>query len=368
MKLLIAGNLANTGYFLTSSLRGSEIIADLLMEKDPKFTSDPINTGELQNRKYPNWIKFVDKNRNWKREIVKIMRSYDLISAATEFPIFAMFSLKPYIAIATGSDLRELAQSNKLKGIALRRAYRKAKVVVFTDPDLLKSVEKLKLKNAVYIPPIRDFDKFPVPKKNNNFPKGKFIFFHPTNHIWEIKKNDIFLKAFIRLAKNRNDVYLIAISRGEDADKSFNLLNNSGIEGKFEFLSKSLSQEGLISYFQNCDVAVDQFGVGSFGSLGIEAMSMGKPLISFIDEKIYEKLYEQKPPVLSSNTEDGIYEILLKLVNEKQFCENLGKQSCEWIKKFHSNKDLVKKYINLYQLVNEKNDFSEIKLSLIKKN
>ena len=44
MKLLVAGNLANTGYFLASKLREAGISAELLMERNPDFVSDPLNT------------------------------------------------------------------------------------------------------------------------------------------------------------------------------------------------------------------------------------------------------------------------------------------------------------------------------------
>jgi len=367
VKLLIAGNLANTGYFLASKLREVGVNADLLMEKNPEFMSDPLNTGELSG-KYPDWIKFWDKNQHWKTTIVFTMRKYDLISAATELPIFALLSLKPYIALATGSDLRELAHHNNLKGRLLRKAYRNAKVVIFTDPDLIKSTEILKLKNAVYLPPLRDFKKFKKPDKKIALPQEKFIFFHPTNHIWKLKKNEIFLKAFVRLTKERDDVFLITIKKGSDADKSIKLLRDSVKEENYRILPEVLNQSDMSFYYQNCDVVVDQFGLGSIGSIGLEGMYFAKPVVAFINENVYSKLYDEIPPILSSNTENEVYEFIKKLIESTEFCVTIGQKSSDWITKFHSKEKTLKKYLLLCNLVSQGRHFNDLKKALYKNN
>jgi len=358
MRLLIAGNLANTGYYLVSKLKEYGIYVDLLMEKNPTFANDPRNTDELTNDQYPLWIKFWDWKKNWKFQIIKIMRKYDLISAATELPIFALFSLKPYIAIATGSDLFFLAKSKSLRGFLLRLAYRRARVVVYTLPSHRTNVELLKLKNAIFLPLFRNFNKSFVKVKKNY--KEKFVFFHPTSHRWESKGNDLFLKAFMRLCKTRDDVFLILINRGEDAEKSIKLLKDANMDEKFEILPHTLSQDELYSYYNACDVVVDQFIVGSFGLTGLEVLNLGKPLVCFIDEEAYEMSYGLKPPVLSSNNEEGIFQILIKLLEDKQYCNEISEKSLNWFQKFHAEENLIKKYIELYTQVHEGKRYQEI--------
>jgi glycosyltransferase involved in cell wall biosynthesis len=363
LHLLIAGNLANTGYYLTAKLREFGIEADLLMQKDPPFASDPKNTGKLSESKYPDWIKIFDKQRRWKRKIIKTMKCYDLISAATEFPIFALFSNKPYVAVATGSDLYYLAQSRSLKGFLLRLAYRKAKVVVFNLPSHLEYVNKLKLKHALFLPLFREFPKLDKGKIREKM-KNKFIFFHPTSQIWKIKRNDIFLKAYVELCKSRNDVYLILINRGEDSFKTSEFLKKASIEGKYEILPSTLNQVELASYYQLCDVVIDQFGVGSVGFIGLESLNFGKPLVSYIDTTAYQKLYGEKPPILSSNSEEEVYQYLKKLVEDRCFYDDISERSRQWIFKFHSEDELIKKYWQLYTMVNERKKFEEIAFHL----
>lgn len=352
-KVLIAGNLANTGYYLASKLREYGMQVDLLMEENPDFVSDPITTGELKENNYPDWIKFWKKNGNVKWRIIRIMRKYDIIGAATELPIFAMFSFRPFIAIATGSDLRELAKSNSLRGKLLRKAYKKAKMVIYTDPDLKKSSDFLGLKNSVYCPPIRDFSKF-TRQKESNKKQNKIIFFHPTSHIWRIKRNDLFIKSYIKLAKKNDNIVLVLIKKGEDFEKSLLLLKNANIEGKYVVLPKPLDQNELGNQYLNCDIVVDQFGVGSLGSIGLEAMYFGKPVLAFIFEDIYKELYGEKPPVLCAQNEGDIENILEKIVNDQEYIKELGEKSKQWLEKYHSPDIIINKYASYFKRILEK--------------
>lgn len=346
MNILIAGNLANTGFYLTSQLINNKINAELLMENNPKFESDPKNSGFFEGM-YPNWIRFFDKKKSWKFQIIKIMKRYDIIGAATEFPIFALFSFKPFVAIATGSDLYELAHKKSLKGLLLKLAYKKAKVVVFTLPSQISYVKKLKLKNATFLPLFRKEVK--SNKELQVEERKKFVIFHPTNHLWDFKKNDIFLKSFIKLAKSRDDVFLITINRGVDAEKSIELLKNADIEGKYEIISKTLNQDQLYEYYQNCDIVADQFGIGSFGYIGQEILKLGKPLMCYIEKDNYEKLYGEKPPVLSSQNVDELVMLMNEVITDKTKYQKVSLESKRWYEKYHSETVLIKKYISLFK-------------------
>ncbi len=350
MRLLVAGNIANTGFYLTSKLREKGISADLYMEKNPNPTSDPKNTGKLAGE-YPEWIKFWDREKNWKRNLVLTMRKYDLISAATELPIFAQFSLKPYVAVATGSDLSLLSQSKSIKGMLLRSGYRRAKVVVYNLPTHLQPAKNLKLKNAVFLPLFREYQ---MPETNgitDRKIKDKFIFFHPTSQRWNIKNNHLFLKAFVRLSKSYENVFLILINRGEDAGKTIDFLSNAGIDDKFKILPDTLNQKEMLKYYNSCDAVVDQFGVGAFGFTGLEVLNIGKPLVCYIKKDVYETLYGEAPPVLSSNNEEEVYNLLKDLVEGKELCEKLSYDSQKWMQKYHSPDSLISKYIKLYEMV-----------------
>ncbi len=92
-KILIAGNMVNQGFVTFSKLRERGVNVELLMEKNPKTTNDPAYLDSNLKDNYPDWINFFDKkNRNWKFDIIRLMKKFDLIHAWVEFSIFASFS------------------------------------------------------------------------------------------------------------------------------------------------------------------------------------------------------------------------------------------------------------------------------------
>jgi len=359
LKLLIAGNLANYGYFLTKCIREYGVNAHLLMEKYPIISSDP-KQFESNLIDYPSWIKFWDnRNRNWKFQIIREMRNFDLIQSSTELPIFGLFSGKSNISFATGSDIIELAQKNTIKGRLLRIAYRKSKAVIFSGPYMYDSIKKIKIKKALFIPQIWDFGKF----SNNKYEisKSEFIIFHPTSHIWKTKGNDIFIKSFIQLAKKYPQIHLQLIRRGIDFQKTEKLLKEKNMEKRITIIPNVVSQNKLIEYYNKSNVIVDQFKVGSTGLIGLEAMACEKPLIQFINEDLYKKFYQEMPPILNANTEEKICVKLSELIEDNMLCKKIGKRSKEWLMKYHSNEKTIKKFIYVYDAIYNNTNILEIK-------
>jgi len=359
MKFLIAGNLANNGYNLARLLRKKGFLADLLTNKSSKKYDDPKAFDE-NLKEYPDWIKFWDNSKwNWKYEIIRMMRKYDLIQASTELPIFSLISAKPYVVFTTGSDIIELAHKNSIKGFFLREAYKKAKVLIFSGPYMYPSIVKLNLKKALFLPLLWDYEKFsPSEKKSDD--ETKFTIFHPTGHRWDQKRNDIFLRAFIRLANERNNVRLIMVKNGPDFQKSKKILEQKNLRGKLTIIPNPIPQKNMKFYYDQADVVVDQFVVGSTGLIGQEAMACEKPLIQFVNEELYQKFYPEVPPIMNASTEKQIYEKLVQLIEDRSLGRKLGKKSREWLLKYHDVEKIIKKYICVYHSVYNKMNFEKI--------
>lgn len=360
-RVLVAGNLANYGYNFTKLLRNQGIDANLLMQRFPGSLQDP-KLFEKDMNKYPEWIRFWNNHdKRWKIEVIQIMREYDLIHATTELPIFAMFSGKPFVVFPTGDDINELAFKKTLKGILLKLAYKKAKAVIYAGPYMHEAVQRLKLKNAIFIAPPWNYTKFtPATTINEN---KKCVFFHPTHHIWRSKRNDTFLRAYARLCKEREDVHLVLINRGEDFEKSINLLKDPSCQGKYEILPATVSQNEMPKLYNNADFIVDAFTGGSTGLIGQEAMASGKPLISYINKDLYQFLYGSIPPILSCSTEEEVLSILRKAVDNKHEYREIGTKSREWILKYHNPDNQIKKFIFIYESI-----LQNVDLELIRKN
>ena len=358
MRVIIAGNLVNTGYYIAKLLRTKGIDAELLMKKNDLLINDPKTFDNIIE--YPDWVRFWDGTReDWAFRIIKIMRKYDIIHASTELPIFSLFTGKPYLAMATGADLYELAHENSLKGVLLRQAYKKARVVVFTGTFMNPSINKLRIRNALFIPLLWDYTKF-SPNRNITNDSEKTIIFHPTNQDWNDKGNDKFLRAFVRLTKKFDNVHLILIKRGRDFESSMKILNNNYSQGKFTILPQTLAQKDLSEWYNKVDIVVDQFIVGSIGLIGQEAMACEKPVINYIDKELHEKWYGEIPPIINAHTEDEIYYSLLQLVNDRNMIRKIGAESRKWLLKHHNPDLIIRKYISIYNAIQNNAKFQTI--------
>jgi len=257
MKVLLAGNLVNLGYTLSRELRKVGIESELIMERNPHGISDPKTFDPNLLSKYPNWIKFIDRNKSgWKRGIIKTMRDrkYDLIHAYTEYPIFAYVSRRRFIANPTGSDLRELAFSNSLRGILLRRAYHRAKVVVASSPEVIELLSKLKVKHTIFLPVLMDLSFF---KPNEHSSKlDKFTIFHPVNLDWKVKGNDKLIRGFAKFVKEFPQSLLIIVDRGIDSQRTHELVRKLELENNVQFVKGPLNYHELLNYYQKSEQVV----------------------------------------------------------------------------------------------------------------
>jgi glycosyltransferase involved in cell wall biosynthesis len=318
MKILVAGNLVNHGEYHTKLLREKGVDADLL--------------------------KYDTNKPGWKIDVIKTMRKYDLIHASTELPIFAMLSRKPYVATTTGSDMTELANQKSLKGRMLRMAYRKARKVIFLSPNIYQYTKKLKLRNQMFLPIIPDLSFFSPGIETNN---KSFTIFHPTNHLWDVKGNDILIDGFLEAYKQSNDIKLIIVKRGNDFQRSHKKLEENP---NIILLPNTLDQESLRKYYSISDVIADQFISGSTGLIGQEAMACGKALIQYADIELYQTFYPELPPIVNCKTSDDVCKAIIHLKNHRELLKEIGMRSHEWITKYHGP-NVIEKYIQVYNEV-----------------
>jgi len=330
------------------------------MERNPSPLSDPLKFDSDLKNQYPEWISFYDKiSPLWKFDIIKKMRNkkYDIIQAYVELPIFAYLARKPFIVYTQGSDLRELAFSNSIRGWLLRRAYRKSKLVMLGQPDHLPLTKKLKLKNVIFLP-APWIPKQKLIKKNKNH-SNSFVIFHPSSLNWRLKGNDILIRGFAKFIKNNRDSLLLLVARGPDLNKTKELIKSLDIESNIKFLN-TLSQDEMSNYYSQSDVVADQFIIGSMGGISLEAMYAGKPLLTFINEELHEKLYPKSPPILIASNSEGVTSQLEKL-QDKELRLNLGKEGRKWVLENHSPELISRKLLIIYESILNNESIEEIR-------
>jgi len=89
------------------------------------------------------------------------------------------------------------------------------------------------------------------------------------------------------------------------------------------------------------------FDVGGLGGIAVEAMSMAKPVMIYIEENCQKILYPELSPVLNCHTEDEIYEQIMKCV-DRTFLEGLGKKASQWVHRYHNWNNCLGQFLFYY--------------------
>ncbi len=264
----------------------------------------------------------------------------------------------PIMNISTGADMAEFIDSKSIKArLYKHHLYTSAFNASLPFPHTIKNSLRYKIPNSAFIPFV-----FPI---NDNeevfFPNNKVLtLFHPTRLDWNeasnesgrntTKGNNRFIKAYAKAIKAGVKAHCHILERGTDLENAKRLIASLGIQTYFTW-HKELPREKLFNLMKMSDVIVDQFDYGGFGGIAAEAMSLGKPLITYVNKNSAVLLYGNDiPPVLNSWSEQEIFEAILKCEDRNFLIEN-GLQSKEWIIRHHHWRNCLDKFKYYYSLL-----------------
>lgn len=266
--------------------------------------------------------------------------------------------LPPIIHISTGSDMSELVKEKSFIGY-LYRNYLSFVDMIYTQPypNILANIIELKLKNVHfdYSFPFYILDEYTMKITNNN---KEIIFFHFSHIDWQETDNkegrnsskgtNRFLEAFFKALDEGLHAKCIILERGPDKELAKQIIQKSRHKNKFIF-KPHLSRNELIGTMQKSDILVDQFDVGGLGMGAIEGMSLSKPVLIYINEQSYKVQYlGNLPPVLNCQTENEIYEQIMKC-QDREYLEEVGKKARDWVVANHRWDNCMDEFIFHYQ-------------------
>ena len=356
--------MANVGYLTSTLLRNNGLNVDLLLDTKNSYP-EKFDSKLLEG--YPSWfIQYHLNKKFWQLKILKTMRNnkYDLIHAYVELPIFAYLSRRNYMVQALGSDFRELATSNTIRGKLLQRAYKKAKVILFSMPDHLPLYNQLNLNNGIFFPLPVDLTVF-KPMIQDKYNAKKFVIFHPTNLNWSIKRNDILINGFANFTKSTPNSLLLIVDRGIDSLKTKKLISDLNIENYVEYVKGPINSLQMRKFFNSVDVVADAFLLPAMSGITNESLCCGKTVVCFYPKEEFEGVYSEHPPIMNATNPN---EVCLQFENlsDKNFREKIGKQGYEWIHKYNDPVFYTKKLVTIYNAILEGGDIYQIRNELKK--
>ncbi|MBW1886745.1 MAG: glycosyltransferase family 4 protein, partial [Deltaproteobacteria bacterium] len=351
-EVMMSGNLGGLAYNYAKYLRRKKVDVHLFLW-DWEMDAETRNPLLHDISSFPDWIHSFSKSNISFREYRKVAKDFDIVHSLNTDPIFAQFCGRPFISHPCGSDARVFAFENGIYPLLYRRAFKKNHAFFFSQLDYYKNVfPKLTIKRPEFIPHILPDDievntADGIPERDG----VEELFFHPSSHIHgtqgNVKGNDILIKAFAKYVKDFTpSAKMIMIDWGQDAESSKRLVKELDIS-EHVILKKKLSKNEYYTYIHFSDVVFDQFVVPSSSVIQMEACSLGKPVVKFMDDEWF-RLYD-KMPFVSAGSVNEIYQVLVDYHKDPDKYLALGSFAREFVKRNHSWEVVTGKIIKVYE-------------------
>ncbi len=300
---------------------------------------------------------FIKEMQNF-RCIASIGGALPVFLGRKYWPFRNLLNLPPVIQITTGSDVMERSIEKSFPGRMFRQYLKFTKLNVMVPyPLVLKNLQTLNPPNIVFL-------RFPYyllekNQKSDFDTSRKLKIFHPSNLDWNAtnpiagrvstKGNDRFFKGLSKAIAAGLEMECVVLDRGKDREAAHQLINELGLE-KYITWKPHLTRDELKKEMISADIVIDQFDVGGLGGVLAEAMSLGKPVMTYIDEDSIRVLYPELPPVLNCRTEEEITAQLL-LAQDRDFLKSLGQSAHEWIYRYHSSETVMNSFLFYYSMI-----------------
>ena len=121
------------------------------------------------------------------------------------------------------------------------------------------------------------------------------------------------------------------IKGSEYVEAALELLSDSY---DFDFiLVEGMTQSDAFAVYREADIIIDQLFIGSYGVFALEAMAMGKPVVTYMRPDLVET-YPGSLPVVSAN-KDNLAEVVAGLLEDPVRRCKLGRKSREYVERYH---------------------------------
>lgn len=307
---------------------------------EPCISNDDIFSSFASDEK-----QFVASNGIAHAGTVKKLKDCDIIIAfGVRAAACAFLANVPTIYFTYGGDMRVelMAKREGLEIVSrvMQKILHSPKFVIDAygcDEEIHRILDKFSLLDKAeyaFLPNVNT-DLFTAPwdkrraRTELGWPRDKTIFFMPSriDRFW--KASDRFVDAFTDIANSRDDMLLVFMGWGADYEYMCNHISDNGCTDNVIVLDKSVSKPLLKKYYAATDVVVDQFKLGSLGSVSFEALCMGKAVLTYF-APFNAANYPSLPPLFNVKTHDDIVRAITECVENPVGRDELGREGAKW--------------------------------------
>lgn len=121
---------------------------------------------------------------------------------------------------------------------------------------------------------------------------------------------------------------------------------------EFEFiLVKNKTQEEALKIYKTADIIIDQMFAQTYGVFAVEAMALGKPVITYISDEI-RKTFPPELPIFSATIEN-LDEVVERLLQDGKLREEAGRAGRSYVENYHDNRKIARMQAEIYRGVIE---------------
>jgi glycosyltransferase involved in cell wall biosynthesis len=253
--------------------------------------------------------------------------------------ICKLFYKIPYVITEHWS--RYFPQNNTYQGLLRKdvtgHVVHFASAIIAVSEKLKEAMLDKNLNNRNYrvIPNPVDMDKFNITEKIENPEPGKKRIVHIS--CFEDKSKNIsgFLKAIKNLSLKREDFECYLIGEGPDWEQMKNHARDLDLIGKFAFFPGLKTEKDLVSEINNADFLVLSSHYETFGSVVIESLACGIPVVATNVGVVSQVVNKQNGLILPPGDINGLEEAIGIMLD-----------SCSYYDRNQIRKSVVDKFSN----------------------
>ncbi|MCI9438083.1 MAG: glycosyltransferase [Lachnospiraceae bacterium] len=117
---------------------------------------------------------------------------------------------------------------------------------------------------------------------------------------------------------------------------------------EFEFiLVMNKTQEEAFRIYKTADIIIDQMYAQTYGVFAVEAMALGKPVITYISDEI-RKTFPPELPIFSAAI-DNLEQVAEQLIRDGNLREEAGRAGRRYVEDYHDNRKVAKMQAEIYR-------------------
>lgn len=272
------------------------------------------------------------------------LRHYDIVQGYTTAGLYPLVCDSPAFTAYELGTLRGLPFEDSDIGRLTAWVYRAAPAVFVTNIDCIESAERLGLAPERVHPILHGYDTDAAATfaRANARPidRDPPLILAPARHHWKegnlswLKGNDVLIRAAGRLARAGRSFKLVFMNWGMEVDLSKQLIEAEGLSRHVEW-SPPLARLNLWDMYMRAVCVADQFQAPAFGGVALDALALGRRLVSRYDAKAGATYFSSEPAMLNCATDDEVADALARCLDDPLDSAGIGARAQAWMQKEH---------------------------------